>query len=174
MADQATEIATSSSEPAAAQAPKISPLPDHLKMRQLEEGDREKGFLELLEQLTVVQPVTGAAWSETFSSISGHPDYHVVVIEDTTQERLVGAATVFFERKFIRGCGLVGHIEDVVVDSNCRGARLGQRLITALMAEAEKRGCYKTILDCSEENVPFYKKCNLEVKGVQMAQYHKK
>lgn len=37
---------------------------------------------------------------------------------DTTQERLVGAATVFFERKFIRGCGLVGHIEDVVVDSN--------------------------------------------------------
>lgn len=45
MADQATEIATSSSEPAAAQAPKISPLPDHLKMRQLEEGDREKGKL---------------------------------------------------------------------------------------------------------------------------------
>ena len=42
------------------------------------------------------------------------------------------------------------------------------RLITALIAEAEQRGCYKTILDCSEENVPFYRKCDFEVKGVQM------
>ena len=39
----------------------------------------------------------------------------------------MGAATAFFERKFIRSCGLVGHIEDVVVDSSCRGMRLGQR-----------------------------------------------
>ncbi len=39
----------------------------------------------------------------------------------------MAAGTVLFERKFIRSCGIVGHIEDVVVDSSCRGMRLGQR-----------------------------------------------
>ena len=36
------------------------------------------------------------------------------------------------------------------------------------MKAAEEAGCYKVILDCSEENVPFYAKCGLTKKEVQM------
>ena len=32
----------------------------------------------------------------------------------------------------------------------------------------QEAGCYKVILDCSEANVPFYEKCGLERKEVQM------
>ena len=41
----------------------------------------------------------------------------------------MAAGTAFLERKFIRSCGVVAHIEDVVVDSSCRGLRLGQRCL---------------------------------------------
>lgn len=42
------------------------------------------------------------------------------------------------------------------------------RVIEALVKLAEEAGCYKIILDCSEENVPFYEKCGLYKKEVQM------
>lgn len=36
------------------------------------------------------------------------------------------------------------------------------------MEHANARGCYKVILDCSEDNIAFYQKCGLERKEVQM------
>lgn len=75
------------------------------------------------------------------------------------------------ERKFLRGCGSAGHIEDVVVDAAARGRRLGARLIDAAAAAARGAGCYKVILDCAEGNVAFYEKCGLTRKEVQMVRY---
>lgn len=40
-----------------------------------------------------------------------------------------------------------------------------------LIKIAHESGCYKVILDCSDDNVPFYQKCGLERKGAQMAVY---
>ena len=90
---------------------------------------------------------------------------------DLDKQRVIAAATLFVERKFIRGCSRCGHIEDVVVDSTYRGLRLGKRVIEALVAAARELGCYKVILDCSEANVPFYEKCGLTRKEVQMVAY---
>ena len=45
---------------------------------------------------------------------------------------------------------------------------LWRRVIGTLTAFAEEVGCYKVILDCGEERVPFYEKCGLERKEVQM------
>jgi glucosamine-phosphate N-acetyltransferase len=42
------------------------------------------------------------------------------------------------------------------------------RLIRDLCDAATKAGCYKVILDCAESNVPFYEKCGLARKEVQM------
>jgi glucosamine-phosphate N-acetyltransferase len=83
----------------------------------------------------------------------------------------LGAATLLIERKFLRGCGTAGHIEDVVVDAAARGRRLGARLVAAAADTARRAGCYKVILDCSEANVAFYEKCGLSRKEVQMVQY---
>ena len=44
-------------------------------------------------------------------------------------------------------------------------------VVTALTRVAERMGCYKVILDCSEENQPFYEKCEFKRKEVQMARY---
>ena len=73
-------------------------------------------------------------------------------------ERVVGTATLLIEQKFIRHGGFCGHIEDVAVHPEYQGQGIGKSLVQRLIDVAKKRGCYKMILDCSEELVPFYKK----------------
>jgi hypothetical protein len=41
-------------------------------------------------------------------------------------------------------------------------------VVSDLLEFSKAAGCYKTILDCSEDNVPFYEKCGLKKKEVQM------
>ena len=78
---------------------------------------------------------------------------------------------MFLERKFIHGCGLVGHIEDIVTDTNVRGKGLGKLIINHLVEIARKNGAYKVLLSSLEKNVPFYEKCGLSPKSVSMALY---
>lgn len=74
----------------------------------------------------------------------------------------------------IHNLGSVGHIEDIAVAKDQQGKKLGLRLIYALDFIANKVGCYKTILDCSDANEGFYIKCGFERAGVEMAHYHLK
>lgn len=83
----------------------------------------------------------------------------------------MACGTLVVERKLARGLGRCGHVEDVVVDSSVRGRGVGRLLLDALVAEAQKVGCYKVILDCSDENAAFYAKCGFVRKEVQMAKY---
>lgn len=105
----------------------------------------------------------------------------VIVSKETDQ--IVGTGTLLIERKFIRSlsyplrlrcltldpcadqssslslsqrppdAGLVGHIEDIAVSPSVQGRKLGLRIITALVGIGEQLGCYKTILDCNQDNV---------------------
>jgi len=87
------------------------------------------------------------------------------------RQKIIATATLLIELKFIRQCGKCGHIEDVVVDQNYRGLRLGVRVVEALITAAKESGCYKVILDCSEGNAVFYEKCGLVRKEIQMVRY---
>ncbi len=53
----------------------------------------------------------------------------------------------------------------------CRGKKLGVKLMEGLQRIGRQVGCYKVILDCSEDNVPFYTRCGFKQKEVQMAAY---
>jgi glucosamine-phosphate N-acetyltransferase len=79
--------------------------------------------------------------------------YYSIVILDKTSDKIVGVGTVFIERKFLRGLGSVGHIEDIAVDKSQQGKKLGLRIIEALTSISENSGCYKTILNCSDTNI---------------------
>ena len=74
----------------------------------------------------------------------------------------------------IHSLGSAGHIEDIAVDRDQQGKKLGLRIITALDYLSQKLGCYKTILDCSEANEGFYVKCGYKRAGRQMAHYYNK
>jgi len=99
----------------------------------------------------------------------GKGGYYIMVIED--QGKIVTTGALLVERKFIHHLGLVGHIEDIAVAKDQQGKKLGQKMIQALDFVAEKVGCYKCILDCSEANEGFYVKCGYKRAGLEMAHY---
>lgn len=142
------------------------------RVRKLEISDKGKGFIELLQQLSVCDSVSDKEFEDRFGELSGLGDDHVIgVIEDEVSGKIIATGSVFIEKKFLRNCGKVGHIEDVVVDSSARGKQLGKKIVQFLTEHARSAGCYKVILDCSVENKPFYEKCGFQQKSVQMSMY---
>ena len=84
---------------------------------------------------------------------------HITFVAVTDGE-IVGTASVLIERKMLHHGSKVGHIEDVVVDSNQRISGIGKELIKKCVEQCRYKGCYKAILDCSDENIPFYEACD--------------
>ena len=127
--------------------------------RFLHRDDIKLGHLKVLSQLTIAPEVSDLAyqarWDELFATpLQDH--YRVVVILDKALNTIVGSGTLFIEKKFLRQCGVCGHIEDIAVDSGYRGKKLGIRLIKMLKEVSQLHNCYKIVLDCSDKNVPFY------------------
>ncbi|XP_010492424.1 PREDICTED: glucosamine 6-phosphate N-acetyltransferase-like [Camelina sativa] len=146
--------------------------PETFKIRRLEISDKKKGFIELLGQLTVAGSLTDEEFDRRFEEISSYGDDHVIcVIEDEASGKIAATGSVMIEKKFVRSCGKVGHIEDVVVDSGFRGKQLGKTVVEFLMDHCKAMGCYKVILDCSVEKKSFYEKCGLTHKAIQMSKY---
>jgi glucosamine-phosphate N-acetyltransferase len=157
-----------------------------IQIRPLASTDYHRGHLSVLEVLTVVTDPGEAAWVAQFHAMRATPrTYHTLVIVDKATDRIVAVGTVFLERKFLRGLGTVGHIEDIAVDKKQQGKKLGLRIIDALTYISENSGSYKTILNCSEDNIressyyvtvvfgvdiytAFYKKCGYEKKESEM------
>lgn len=139
--------------------------------RELQKDDYTKGYIELLSNLSNTGNISYDKYISTLEHLQNSGNYHIFVIEDIEEHVIIGTITLFIEQKFIRECGKVGHIEDVVVSNKYRGSGYGKNLIEMAMAQAEQKGCYKIILDCSKNNIDFYKKCGLEEKEYQMVKY---
>ena len=127
-----------------------------LKVRPLKDGDYDRGFLELLSQLTIVGQVTRRQFLTRFSEMKARGDYYVTVIEDTRKNEIIGAATLVIERKFIHNCAIRGRLEDVVVNDTYRGKQLGKLIVVTVTLLAQHLGCYKMTLDCKDNLIKFY------------------
>ena len=142
---------------------------ERYQLRLLEKNDYQKGFLQILSQLSTVGEISEEKFNERFEEMQNTiGTYYTMVIEDVKEKRIVATATLVVEKKFLRECSSCGHIEDVVVNSEVRGQNLGKRIILALKKLAEEKNCYKVILDCSDSNVEFYEKCGFSKTEIMM------
>lgn len=146
-------------------------IPANHVLRPLELSDYRKGYIDCLSNLTEVGNMTEQTFAETFEDMQRAGGYFIVVIEDLSCQQIVASGTLVVEQKFIHSCGRVGHIEDIVVAKGQQGKRFGFTIIKQLLEIGHATGCYKSILDCSQANVPFYEKCGMINKGIQMAMY---
>ncbi len=73
-------------------------------------------------------------------------------------DRVVGTLSLLIEQKFIHQGGRVGHIEDVAVHRDHQHGGIGRLLVEHATREAAQLGCYKVILNCRPELVPFYER----------------
>ena len=136
-----------------------------------EQDINDDDYYSLLGQLTEINVET-MEMQRTKDFINGLNENHCIyVIECESTNTVIATGTLLIENKLIRNYGKVGHIEDIVVDKHWRGYGLGKILIDHLGKESKSKGCYKCILDCSDENTEFYEKCSYVRKGAQMSLY---
>ena len=125
--------------------------------RYLELNDYNKDYCNLLEQLTIINNITYDVFKRQFRNIDTNENHYIVVIEDLKKKKIIGSATILIENKFIHDCKNIGHIEDIVIDKQYRGNKLGGKLIEILKDIAKENNCYKIILNCSNNLITFYK-----------------
>ncbi|CCJ29320.1 unnamed protein product [Pneumocystis jirovecii] len=149
-------------------------LPGRLKFRPLQRNDWQREFNALLNCLSGEEyTLNKQDFEARFDLIqSTFPkSYFIVVIEDSVTKEIIACGTVFIEYKFLKSASKAAHIEDIVVAKSYRGKNIGKLLIEMLCKIAKTEKCYKIVLDCKENNIEFYKKCNFKATGIEMKQY---
>lgn len=125
-----------------------------LTIRLMYATDLQQGFLATLAALKPCQLTEEEAIEVFRKRMRQKIQTYVALME----ERIVGTASLIIEPKFINNGGVVGHIEDVAVHQAYQQHGVGAQLIEFVLQECRKHHCYKVILDCAEEVIPFYKK----------------
>ena len=129
---------------------------EKIEIREIEEDDIEKGFLETLDFLRNASSLDKNKAKEILNEIKQNPNHIIHVAIDN--EKIVGSTTLFIEQKFIHDGGYVGHIEDVVVRKDYERKGIGIKLVTSMLERAKEKNCYKTILDCKDDVKQFYER----------------
>ena len=141
-----------------------------IKIRDIVESDIDIGFLESLDHLRKASNLDRETAGNILKKIIENPDHIIHVAE--IDGKIVGSTTLFIEQKFIHDGGKVGHIEDVVVSKEYEGRGIGIKLVTSLLQVASTKNCYKTILDCKDELIPFYERIGFKQESNQMRYNH--
>ncbi len=155
-------------------------------LRPLEVADGAAAYIHLLSQLSCAPPISEEVFRRQLARQWDTGSKHVVYVVDgpcaprptpSTAEGLapveadearfplLGCATIVLEEDVLNAGGEgsgsrpVALIEDVVVDKRARGTGLGRALLRAALDIAAAAGCVSAVLNCSEANAPFYKKC---------------
>jgi glucosamine-phosphate N-acetyltransferase len=129
-------------------------------IREIQQADLEKGFFQTLSNLSVLGRIRDDIEhaKKILQEIKSYPLYKIFVAVKNDDTEIIGSITLLIEQKFIHDGGKSGHIEDVVTRREYEGMGVGSALVSAALAFAKEKNCYKVILDCSEKNVPFYEK----------------
>ena len=136
----------------------------------MQREDLWNGFLTTLDSLRTASDIDKDTAEAVFTKIESNPNHIIAVAE--FEGKIVGATTLLIEPKFIHQGGLVGHIEDVVVDKNYQGKKIGEKIMKYLLEIAQERRCYKTILDCTDDVKKFYEKLGFKHTANEMRYDH--
>jgi len=125
-----------------------------MRIRQMVAPDLNRGFIKTLRSLSEVDLTFEEAVPVFQRRLNSGLHTYVAEIDG----EIVGTASVFIEPKFIHSGGMVGHIEDVAVDPQRHGQGIGKALVQHLIDHCRNLGCYKILLQCTPELIPFYER----------------
>jgi glucosamine-phosphate N-acetyltransferase len=130
--------------------------------RKLEYTDYNRGYLELLSQLTSVDNVSYDQFTNFVDKLNSDHQVWVYCVNN----KILVTGTLVKEQKLIHGYSKYGHIEEIVVDNSLRGQGYGKRIVDFLVSQA--KDCYRVNLNCIENLEEFYKKSGFSKKAIQM------
>lgn len=123
-------------------------------IRSLRGPDIDRGFLDVIRSFRpfdLSREEAGAILRERIRN-------GLLTVVAEYSERIIGTASLLVDHKFINNGGRVAIVEDVIVLPEFQGMGVGGRLVTALVEEAQRLGCYKICLYCSDDLVQYYER----------------
>lgn len=132
-------------------------------IRYLEQNDYNKGFLELLSQLTTITNKNYESFISIFNILDADINSHCIVIEHNN--RIIGHLKVIIEPKFGHNYRPVSHFEDIVIDKEYQKKGLGSILLQIIHKISKEYNCYKIIANCNNDVIKFYQKNNYKIVG---------
>ena len=134
-----------------------------MKIRPLIEKDRE----DFIECLNTLKPTKLTDEEFYFAYHGRYMDSTTTLVAEENMQ-VIGTASFIIEKKFLGGYTKCCHIEDVAVKKNHQGKGVGKRLVEDILERASEQDCYKVILMCSNDNIPFYEKIGFKVQDNAM------
>jgi len=122
-----------------------------IEVRQKTDSDTSQ-VIELLQQLSKF--TTNSGDQKLLDTNFDSKNFKFVVIHKPSNKIIAFAHLIYFEK--FRG-GLVGLIEDIVVDEKFRRRGIGGLIISNLQAHAKEFGAFKLMLNSEDVNLNFYK-----------------
>jgi glucosamine-phosphate N-acetyltransferase len=123
-------------------------------------------YINLIKNFRPIQTeITEKEFEELYDKIFTNSEIFVA----ETGNNLVGTLTIIYEQKFIHNCAKYGHIEDVFVDYNYRGKKIGSKLISKALKSAKELSCFKCTLCCNHNVKDFYLNNQFEERGINMS-----
>ena len=126
---------------------------DNIIIREIQESDLEKGFLECLDNLKIASDLEKDTAKTILKKILDNSNHIIHIAE--LDGKIVGSSTLLIAQKFIHKGGLVGLI---VIKEGFGRKQIGKKIVESLLEIAKTHGCYKTILDCKDDVKEFYEK----------------
>ena len=130
--------------------------------------EKTKFIINLFKLLSQLTTSSILSYDKVLSIINNLNNNHYIFIYKNIENLPIGIITLIIEQKLIHEGKCVGHIEDLVVDNKYNGKGIASELINHCMEIAKDSNCYKVILDCKEELIPFYNKNNFKQQGICM------
>jgi GNAT superfamily N-acetyltransferase len=88
---------------------------------------------------------------ERLQQMRSYPDYRLYVA--LLDGRIVGTFTLLIAEKILHMGAKAAIVDDVIVDTPCRGRAIGKAMMSAAVDMARARGCYKLALSTNAKRI---------------------
>lgn len=137
-------------------------------IREIDDEDYHKGFMNLINIFTKNPlDINYADFKEYLKKTINQNAIILVAIDNNV---IIGTLKLLKEYKLHNNLNLMGHIEDVAVKEEYRHMKIGSRLIEKALEYTTD--CYKVVLSCKTELVPFYHTMGFAYSGNALTLYN--
>lgn len=134
-------------------------------IREIENNDFYKNYLELMYEFSGFS--CHINYEQFVNYLKNNNNVKIIVIENIDEKKIIGSGTIFMFNKIHNNLNKMGFIQDVIIDEAYRKMGFGSMIVNKLI-EMGHKNCYKIILNCNINNIPFYEKNKFTKKGIEM------
>lgn len=140
-----------------------------MHIRPIKDDDFYNGYME------VINTFTRHPNNITFEQFTEHlakaiNQNAVILVAHTNEGRIIGTVKILIEYKLHNNLTKMAHIEDVAVHKDYRKQHIGTHLVGEALKYTDD--CYKVVLSCKPELVPFYERHRFNHSGSTLTLYN--